>query len=426
MKTISTLLGMLLLTATTLLAQDIYVAGFDNDGTSSNRIAQIWEGDGTKHNLTNGTRSASAIDVFIYDEDLYAVGYQRNPANIFVATIWENGTLQNLTDGSNHAQARAVFVHAGDVYVAGYENNGTKNVAKLWKNGNVQNLTDGSENAEAEAVFISNGDVYVLGIEYDFSVDDQNIDAVIKVWKNGTVQNLTSGNQSAWATSLFVDNGDVYVTGSEYNGTNHIAKVWKNGNPQNLTTGSNNARAESVFVSNGDVYVTGYDGSQPKLWINGVEETLYYNTNLDGGRGHSVYVSGSDVYVAGRLTESNGSDVCNLAALWKNGQVEFTSAAPGCVEDTTMHAVVVDDDQLSTNTMAMPHNSVSLYPNPAQDVLHISTTQPTVVQLFSLQGQMLQEMEVEQNAQVDISNLTSGLYLLKDMNTGITQKVVKK
>lgn len=426
MKKILTFLTALLFAATTLTAQDVYVAGFDNDGTSSNSIAQIWEGDGTKHNLTTGSRSASANGVFVYNGDVYAAGYEKNAADIFVAKLWKNGTPQNLTDGTKNARATAVFVHAGDVYVVGYEHNGTKDVAKLWKNGNVQNLTDGSENAKAESVFVVNGDVYVLGIEYDFSVDGNNVDAVIKVWKNGSLQTLTPGNQSAHATSIFVDNGDVYVTGSEFNGTNHIAKVWKNGNPQNLTTGTNNARAESVFVYNGDVYVVGFDGSQPKLWKNGIEETLNYDTNKDGGRANSVYVSGSDVYVAGTLTESNGADVCNYAALWKNGQVDFTSSAPGCVEDTAMYAVVVDDNQLSINTVEISQNSFSLYPNPAQEVLNISTPQPTVLQLFSLQGQMLQEVEVERNSQMNISHLAPGIYFIKETHTGTTQKIIKK
>lgn len=414
---------------TTLTAQDVYVAGYDNDGSSSN-IAQIWEGDGTKHDLTTGSRNAKANDVFVYDGDVYAAGYEYNGTN-YIAKLWKNGTAQNLTNwnGTEHAYANAVFVSNGDVYVAGYESNGTNYVAKLWKNGNVQNLTDGSENAKAESVFVSNGDVYVVGIEYDYSVDSNNVDSTIKVWKNGAAQDLTNGVNYVGVESVFIDNGDTYVAGREYNGTNHIAKLWKNGNAQNLTDGSSQAAANSVFVSNGDVYVAGYDGTQPKLWKNGVEETLNYNGNLDGGRAYSVYVSGSDVYVAGTLTESNNNDVCHYAAFWKNEQVEFTSAAPACVANTAMYSVFVDDDQLSTETIVNLENTVNLYPNPVQNVFHLETTTYNIqkVDLFSITGQHLQTWEGV--SEINISRFTAGSYFVKittDNHQSITKQILKK
>ena len=421
MKIITTILTTILLIATTVTAQDVYVAGFDNDGSSSN-IAQIWEGDGTKHNLTSGNTNASANDVFVYNGDVYAAGSERIGTKS-VAKIWKNGTAQNLTNGTQHASARSIFVFEGDVYAAGFENNGTNHIAKIWKNGNVQILSDGSKNAEAESIYISNGDVYVVGIEYDYSVDGNNVNSFIKLWKNGVAQNITNGVNSVNAKSVFVHNNDVYVAGNEYNGTKYIAKLWKNGNAQNLTTGTNHAYAESVFVTNGDVYVAGYDGTQPKLWINGVEETLNYDGNLDGGSVNSVYVSGSDVYAAGHLTESNGSETCNYAALWKNGEVELTSAAPGCAKNTGMKSVFVTEVELSIKKQEALENSFSVYPNPAQDALNINVQAPSNLQLYSLQGQLIQEIEVGQNTQVDISSLTPGIYFIKDVST--TQKTVK-
>lgn len=429
MKTITTFLTTVLLTATTLTAQDVFIAGYDNDGTSSN-IAQIWEEDGTKHNLTNGTQFARANSVFVYNNDVYAAGYEYNGTK-YVAKIWKNGIPQNLTNGTQHARANAVFVYDGDVYAAGYEENGTKLVAKAWKNGVVQNLTDGSKNAHAESIFVSNGDVYVVGIEYDYSVDGNNVNSVIKLWINGTAQDLTSGFRSVNAKSIFVHGTDVYVAGNEHNGTEYIAKVWKNGNAQNLTDGSSSAVANSVFVSNGNVYVAGYEyigaEAQPRLWINGVEEPLNYDTNKDGGQANSVYVSGSDIYVAGTIKETNsaGTSSCSSAAFWKNGQVQFISASPSCVQNTAMFSVFVDDNPLSIENISNPKSNFNVYPNPAQDVLHIDVQVSTNLQLYSLQGQLLQEITAEQNTQVDISNLAPGVYFIKDKNGNTTQKTVK-
>ncbi|MGO3810691.1 T9SS type A sorting domain-containing protein [Mesonia sp.] len=414
---------------TTLTAQDVRVAGYYNDGSSSN-MAATWEEDGTRNDLTSGSNFAQAKDIFIYDGDEYVAGYRSNGTSS-VATVWKNGTAQSLTsytNGTEPSYAESVFVYDDDVYVAGREYNGTNYVAKLWKNGNVQNLTDGSENAQALSVFVSDGDVYVVGTEYDYSVDGNYVDAVIKVWKNGTAQDLTNGTNYVYAESVFIDNDDVYVAGRESNGTNYIAKLWKNGNAQNLTDGSSRASANSVFVSDGDVYVAGYDGTQPRLWKNGVEETLNYNGNLDGGRAYSVYVSGSDVYVAGTLTESNNNDVCRYGTLWKNGEFDFRDAAPGCSHDTAMNSVFVEDAQLSTEPIVNLQNSVNLYPNPVEDVLHIETTTNTIqkIELFSITGQRLKSWE--EQSEIHLSQFAPGSYFMKIItndNQIMTKQILK-
>lgn len=405
----------------TLSAQDVYVAGYDNYGSSD--IAQIWEGDGTTENLTSGNETARATDIFIYEGDQYVSGYE-DDGNHYVAKIWKNGTPQDLTDGSQRAYAQSVFVADGDVYVAGYEDNGTNDVAKLWKNGNPQNLTDGSQNAHAESVFVADGNVYVIGTEYDYSVDGNYVDAVAKIWKNGTAQDLTDGTNYAYIESVFVNNGDVYAAGRESNGTNYIAKLWKNGNPQNLTDGSSRASANSVFINNGDVYVVGYDGDDPMLWKNGVGEILNTNSAFDGARAYSVYVSGNDVYVAGTSSASNGSQNCSFATFWKNGYIDFISQA--CPDNTAMYSVVVDDGQLGVDTVSGLQNNLALYPNPVQDVLYINVQEPTGLQLYNLQGQLLQEIEAGQNTQINMSGLAAGVYFIKDLNGGTSHKVVKE
>ena len=176
------------------------------------------------------------------------------------------------------------------------------------------------------------------------------------------------------ATTLLAQ--DIYVSGSEGDAMSpYVAKLWKNGTAQDLSDGSNDAYGMSVFVS-GDVYVAGY-----------------------------VY---------------NGTT--GIATLWKNGVPQYLSDSSNYANAFSLFIV----GQLGSEEITTKQNSLVVYPNPAQDVLQINSPQPTLLQLYSLQGQLLQEIKTGQNTQVDISNLTTGLYLLKDMNTGITQKVVKK
>lgn len=87
------------------------------------------------------------------DLDVYVAGYESNGTKS-VAKIWKNGTAQALTNGLNDAYAHSLYVSGSDVYVAGFEYNGTNGVAKVWKNGTAQILTDGSKNANAQSVFV--------------------------------------------------------------------------------------------------------------------------------------------------------------------------------------------------------------------------------------------------------------------------------
>ena len=209
-------------------------------------------------------------------------------------------------------------------------------------------------------------DVYVAGIEYT----NEGSVLVPTLWENGTQQSLGSGSSNTYAGSVFVSGSDVYVAGYESNGTRLVATLWKNGVAQDLTDGTVVAVAYSVFVYGSDVYVAGSEDDSAILWKNGIP------INLSGSSG---YGEGFSVFVTGSL-----------------------------------------------GTGDISKNNFTLYPNPAQDVLNIQAIEPTTLQLYSLQGRLLQEIEADQNTQVDISGLASGIYFLKEMNGSTAYKVIKE
>ena len=278
-------------------------------------VATLWINGKAQH-LTDGTYTAHARSVFVSENDVYVVGWERNEQGRSAAMLWKNGIPKKLSDGTDFAGANFVFVSGTDVYIAGYSNGGA--AATLWKNGVTQDLTDGTSarGAGATSVYVSGNDVYVSG----------NVDGKAVFWKNGEIQYLTTGTNSG-TTSIHVSGSDVYIVGSEDMNintfSNSIAKLWKNGTAQNLTDKTNfTGWANSVFVSAGNVYVAGndrgsifsgnFDGfknSSATLWKNGVVQ--YHLTNgTNWELASSVFVSGNDVYVAG---EDNGN-----AKLWKN------------------------------------------------------------------------------------------------------------
>lgn len=68
----------------------------------------------------------------------------------------------------------------------------------------------------------------------------------------------------------------------------------------------------------------------------------------------------------------------------------------------------------SDNTIfANTKNALQLYPNPASGVVNISTEKPSVVEVFSLTGQIITQFYCENTHILDVSSYPSGVYIVK-------------
>lgn len=91
------------------------------------------------------------------------------------------------------------------------------------------------------------------------------------------------------------------------------------------------------------------------------------------------------------------------------------------------HAGEVWHASLSTNTFN--ESKVLVYPNPAKDSFAISgLSVDTVVELYTILGNKLMEQNVNEQTLVDVSNLNSGIYILKITSNGMTseRKIIKQ
>lgn len=76
----------------------------------------------------------------------------------------------------------------------------------------------------------------------------------------------------------------------------------------------------------------------------------------------------------------------------------------------TLMRLIVDDSALSTNTAAS--HPFTLYPNPAQNELHIASDQRVEsVEIFNVSGQLVGQSEGR--SQVNVANLSAGVYFLQ-------------
>ncbi|PVW16426.1 T9SS type A sorting domain-containing protein [Marixanthomonas spongiae] len=122
----------------------------------------------------------------------------------------------------------------------------------------------------------------------------------------------------------------------------------------------------------------------------------------DGLLGTAIAISPDGKYVSG----------------WVNGPPPFVEG----------WAAYLDDLVLGTNDVAQ--STVSFYPNPVNDVLHLNTTETIdSVAIYTITGQEVFNVDFnDNNTQVNVSSLSSGVYLVKvnSNNTVETLKVVKQ
>lgn len=81
---------------------------------------------------------------------------------------------------------------------------------------------------------------------------------------------------------------------------------------------------------------------------------------------------------------------------------------------------------LSNATFGENKNNLVLYPNPSSDVFRIKSdeNEELKINIYSLQGQLVHQGKYQTNEDVNVSNLSSGLYLVQV--NGLTIKFSKK
>mgnify|MGYP006206569697 FL=1 len=85
-------------------------------------------------------------------------------------------------------------------------------------------------------------------------------------------------------------------------------------------------------------------------------------------------------------------------------------------EEVQYYITMIDiDNQLNTVTLT-PNNKLVVFPNPGTSILNFESVIPIQkASIFDVAGKKISESEVKNNS-IDISNLKSGIYLIKVIN----------
>ena len=112
--------------------------------------------------------------------------------------------------------------------------------------------------------------------------------------------------------------------------------------------------------------------------------------------------------------------------------IRYDTATSGVTTDL-YNAHDSSSNSVSFSTLGTPNrivdNTISIYPNPAQDVLYISGSgQEQIEQLsiYDLNGRLVLESEL--TTQINVSRLSRGIYILelKSNNTKLTKRFIKQ
>jgi hypothetical protein len=261
----------------TILGKDIYICGDYN--SKSNNIARYWK-NGVAVDLSDGTRYATAFDLFVIGNDIYVGGREQMPGNAAYsqAKYWKNGTPVILTGSNESGTVYGIVVVGNDVYAIGEHSHSLGSpVACYWKNGQVTDLTDKNVYAAGETMTVSGNDIYMV-----WSVVDQAGNVQTRYSKNfGTPVLLTNGPINDNTISIL--NNDVYITGTGKKSNVLYATYWKNGMPTYVSNEAQGAFATGIAIAGSDIYLSGWTQNVPAgkaptacYWKNG-EEILLAN-----------------------------------------------------------------------------------------------------------------------------------------------------
>lgn len=113
-----------------------------------------------------------------------------------------------------------------------------------------------------------------------------------------------------------------------------------------------------------------------------------------------------------------------------NESYTLTISHKGLLDEPQNFAIVVSGAGLSSQATSDVDNTevFSVYPNPAKDVIHLNGISDVAsIKIFNMEGKVVMS-QANQNNSINISKLTSGIYLIlvKDGDKTFSQKFIKK
>lgn len=428
---------LLLVMAGMVKAQDVYLLGTKNYYYEFNTVYMptIWKNgeilyqDGEPLEGYSFEKGGLAIDdetqdVYWYSARSYNNTFERACIYKNDQVVYNINVVGNIAPRIINMQLKKFAgTNTMALYSAGYKLSGGNWNAVIWREGNELFVPTAGSGVSSYAF-----DIAVVGddesnCEYYYCGDketDNNSHAIVwhnngQSWFNETV---------SYTENIAVYNGDIYVFGSEFDNVTWITTsyVWKNGEVfMTFEEPDASVQPQCMVISDGDLWLStttrhesdakGGDGKL-KIWKNGA--VMYEH---DQSEYEDSYVSGMDV-VNGDvyyIIQAWNDPTCDV---YKNGELLYGFNG----DDININALKVYYHD-TTSVQETEATTLSVYPNPASDIIRIENGSDETVEIYNATGQLVMSVEAN-DGNISVSGLPSGLYLLKQ--GGNTTQFIKE
>ena len=174
-----------------------------------------------------------------------------------------------------------------------------------------------------------------------------------------------------------------------------------------------------IEVNNLEVYILNTEIEDENGLTGAVGGVVDHYVNIVDHLNNSKPSEGNNTFVK---TEFSFTATTNTVVIYMKAPLATSSAYDVYVDNVSLKAAAVASVD---NVFA---DNITIYPNPATNFIKISTTENiSNVEVYNIVGKRVLSIKKLENNQVDISNLASGMYMLRLTNgTSVTTKKIMK
>jgi photosystem II stability/assembly factor-like uncharacterized protein len=133
-----------------------------------------------------------------------------------------------------------------------------------------------------------------------------------------------------------------------------------------------------------------------------------------------IGMGGGILHVTGGNTIVNEAPEFDNSGIGVRGLYMNNTTTGWCVGNTKIYG------RTSTSSLLEMDSYLSIYPNPAEEIVTITVKNASSFTITNSIGQLLLNIEVENSAAIDLSSFQSGIYFITNVKTGETKQLVKR
>ncbi|MCG8582663.1 MAG: T9SS type A sorting domain-containing protein [Bacteroidales bacterium] len=370
-----------------------------------------------------------------------------------MVAIASDGTYAAVNNGSPISFKIAQPVQYGDRVIAIKDqfNNSVSKVAIIDSPTDIQfiNVNPEDETDNVSNIVVSGSILYFVatptgGTSTMYSLDlSQDTPTPIKLSSFDTLAGMVAIGDGCLAYSYISNNGSCFTRIS--NGVELNIIEFNYGDGLNFAL-DNPTSIELIAVDN-DLYQLEYTGTSTNIWKHTFSASDFPTANIQytiKDQNTSNIIVGADLTLSNGIFTYNGTSDANGQIVFMDIEggtyYDYSLTAPGYVDislsqqwisaapDNTKELLMEEDAATAIGDNAI--TDLQLFPNPVSDVMQIQSESSIVsVAIYALTGTRVKQISGSQINNVDVSSLSSGIYImaLTDVDGNqTTTKITKK